>query len=46
MIKSPTNKALLIMFLGALALYAAWTGDKTTLAMIAGAFIALLKQED
>ena len=45
MIQSPTNKALLIMFLGVIACYAAWTGDKTTLAMIAGAFIALLRQD-
>jgi hypothetical protein len=46
MVSSPTNKALMIFFLGVLACYAAWIGDKTTLAMIAGAFIALLKQED
>ncbi len=45
MITSPTNKAMLIMFLGTLAVYAAWTGDETTLAMIAGAFIALLKAD-
>ena len=45
MIETPTNKALLIMFLGTIAIYAAWTGDQTTLAMIAGAFIALLRAD-
>jgi len=42
MIKSPTNKALLIICLLIIAGWAMWTGDKATVALITGAYIALL----
>ena len=42
----PTNKGLIIFFLGVLALYAAYIKDTTTVSLIAGGFIALLRQED
>ena len=45
MIKSPTIKMTLVLFLGAIACFSAYTADKTTLAMVVGAFIALLKQD-
>jgi len=45
-IKTPQNKTILILALTAIAFYSAFVGDKTTLSMVAGAFIALLKQDE
>ena len=46
MITSPTNRGLMIFFLGVLAIYSAYIGDKNTLSMIVVAFIALLKADE
>ncbi len=42
----PTTKGLMVIFLGILVLYAFYKGDMTTVSLIVGGFIGILKQED
>jgi hypothetical protein len=45
MIESPGNKAIMLLALSLIAMWAMYTGDKVTLATILGAFIMLLKAD-
>ena len=46
MITTSQNKALLILCLMVIAGWAMWVGDKANVALITGAFIALLNPGD